>query len=67
MSNKGKNTFDNDAAYWQKVDELSVLKERQRIIEAISKTDTEKFFLYTQMLRLNNTMKKVKIHHGHFR
>jgi hypothetical protein len=58
-----KNTVENDAAYWQKVDELSALKERERIIEAISKSDTEKFFLFTQMLRINNTLQKFKVQH----
>jgi hypothetical protein len=51
-------TSDND--YWQKVDKLAALKERQNIIEAITKTDTEKFFLFTKMLRLHNTLKKIK-------
>jgi hypothetical protein len=46
--------------YWQKVDELAALKECQNIIEAINRTDTEKIFLFTKMLRLHNTLQKVK-------
>lgn len=61
MNQAQKNTTEGDAIYWQKVDELSALKEKQRIIEAISKTDTEKFFLFTKMLRLHNTLQKIKV------
>jgi hypothetical protein len=50
----------NNSDYWQKVDELATLKERQNIIEAITKTDTEKFFLFIKMLRLHNTLQKIK-------
>jgi hypothetical protein len=50
----------SDSDYWQKVDELAALKERQNIIEAITKTDTERFFLFTKMLRLHNTLQKIK-------
>jgi hypothetical protein len=56
-----KNIVDtSDSGYWQKVDELAALKERQNIIEAINRTDTEKFFLFTKMLRLHNTLQEIK-------
>jgi hypothetical protein len=61
MNQAQNNIAESDADYWQKVDELSALKEKQRIIEAISKTDTEKFFLFTKMLRLHNTLQKIKV------
>lgn len=61
VQNTNKNSATTQVEYWQKVDELAAAKERQNIIQAISKPDTEKFFLFTKMLRLHNTLQKIKI------
>ena len=37
--------------------------EKQRIKEAILRTDTDKFFLFTRMLRINSMLKNAKITH----
>jgi hypothetical protein len=47
--------------YWQKADEQFALAERKNIVEAISKSDTEKFYQFTRMMRITNTLKKAKI------
>ena len=46
---------DEDAMY------LSL--ERQRIKQSILKTDTDKFFLFTRMLRINSMLKNAKVIH----
>ncbi len=61
MSQAHNNIVEEDISYWKKVDELSALKEKQRIIESVSKSDTEKFFLFTKMLRLHYTFQKIKV------
>lgn len=47
--------------YWQKADEQFALAEKKNIVEAISKSDTEKFYQFTRMMRITNTLKKAKI------
>lgn len=37
--------------------------EEARLREAINRTDSEKFRLFTRMMRINMMMKKAKIHH----
>lgn len=48
---------------WEKMDALYEAEERARRKEAILRTDTEKFLLFTRMMRINNTLKKAKIIH----
>ena len=45
---------------WNQMDELFALVERKNILEAINKTDTEKFLLFTKMIRIANTLKKLR-------
>ena len=45
----------------REVDELYLSAEKARMKEAILKTDTEKFLLFTRMIRVNNTLKKLRI------
>ena len=50
----------NDA---QNTEALYLAEENRRRKEAILKTDTEKFYLFTRMMRINNTLRKAKIVH----
>ena len=59
-SNNDKSNLHDDA-YWLQMDELFALAEQKRIIEAIKKTDTEKFYAFTSMLRVTNTLNKIKV------
>ena len=61
MSQAHNYNAEDAVSYWKKVDELAALKEKQRILESVSKSDTEKFFLFTKMLRLHNTFQKIKV------
>lgn len=36
-------------------------EEKKRIREAISRTDTEKFFLFTRLMKINFMLKNAKI------
>lgn len=56
--NTNKKTIQDDL-YWQKMDELYASADKKNLIIAISRTDTEKFHLFTTMLRINNTLKKM--------
>lgn len=56
----GNNTLTIDQ-YWQKVDDQFAAAERKNILEAIKKSDTEKFYLFTRMLRITNTLNKAKV------
>ena len=51
----------NDADYWQQMDKLFAEVEKKNMIAAIKKSDTEKFYDFTAMMRITNTLKKVKI------
>ncbi len=48
---------------FQDIDALYLTEEIKRRKEAILKSDTEKFFQFTRMMRVNNTLKKAKIIH----
>ncbi|MEI9959019.1 MAG: hypothetical protein WDM90_22510 [Ferruginibacter sp.] len=61
MSSTDKNIAATSDEYWKKMDELFAIAERKNIISAISKTDTEKFYEFTKMMRITNTLKKAKI------
>ena len=61
MSDEQKNIVNENGEYWKKMDELFALEEKRRIIEAIKMSDTEKFYLFTRMIRLYNTFKKIKV------
>jgi hypothetical protein len=37
------------------------IAERKNIVAAITKSDTEKFYEFTRMMRITNTLKKAKI------
>jgi hypothetical protein len=60
MRSQNKNNIGSNE-YWQKADEQFALAERKNIVEAISKSDTEKFYQFTRMMRITNTLKKAKI------
>ena len=45
------------------IDALYLSQEIARRKEAISRSDTEKFFHFTRMLRISNTLKKAKTIH----
>lgn len=47
----------------QDIDALYLYAEKSRRKEAILRTDTEKFFQFTRMMRINNTLKRAKIIH----
>jgi hypothetical protein len=47
----------------QHIDALYLAEENRRRKEAILRTDTEKFYLFTRMMRINNTLSKAKIIH----
>jgi hypothetical protein len=59
-------SFDNklnphNAAHWQQMDELFAADEKKKLLEAIIKSDTEKFYAFTSMLRLTNTLNKITV------
>jgi hypothetical protein len=43
------------------MDELFALAEKKNLLEAINRSDTEKFYAFTSMLRVANTLNKVKL------
>ena len=45
----------------QEQDSLYLSEENKNRFEAITKSDTEKFFLFTRMLRINSMLKSAKI------
>jgi hypothetical protein len=47
-------------AYWLQMDKLYALAEEKNLKAAIKKTDTEKFYAFTSMLRVTNTLNKIK-------
>ncbi len=51
----------HDDTYWLKMDKLYALAEEKNLIAAIKKTDTEKFYAFTSMLRVANTLNKLKL------
>jgi hypothetical protein len=48
-------------AYWLQMDKLHALAEEKNLIAAIKKTDTEKFYAFTSMMRVANTLNKIKV------
>jgi hypothetical protein len=48
-------------AYWLQMDRLYAEAEEKNLIAAIKKTDTEKFYTFTSMLRVANTLNKIKV------
>ncbi len=48
-------------AYWLQMDKLYAEAEEKNLKAAVKKTDTEKFYAFTSMLRLTNTLNKVKL------
>ncbi len=48
-------------AYWLQMDKLYAKAEEKNLIAAIKKTDTEKFYAFTSMLRVANTLNKIKV------
>jgi hypothetical protein len=45
------------------LDTMYLSAEKQRIKDAILRTDTDKFFLFTRMLRINSMLKNAKVAH----
>ena len=60
MQNPIENKSIHSDAYWKEVDKLFALAEKKNLLEAINKSDTEKFYLFTRMLRITNTLKKAR-------
>jgi hypothetical protein len=58
-----KNNLDIPSNQLHDLDTLYLAEENKRRKEAILKTDTEKFFLFTRMMRISNTLKKFKVTH----
>ena len=52
-----KNLLPEDDNILHDIDAMYLSVEKQRIKEAILKTDTDKFFLFTRMLRINSMLK----------
>ena len=61
MKDTEENKSANSDAYWENADKLFVLAEKKNLLEAINKSDTEKFYLFTRMLRITNTLEKARI------
>ena len=51
----------NNAEYWNQVDQLFTEAEKKNLIESIKKSDTEKFYDFTAMMRVTNTLNRVKL------
>ena len=47
--------------YWRQMDKLFAFAEEKNLMAAIKKTDTEKFYAFTSMLRVTNTLNKLKV------
>lgn len=47
--------------YWADMDKSFASAEKKKLLTAVKRSDTEKFYLFTAMLRLNNTLRRVKI------
>jgi len=58
-----KNMVHEDDNVLRDEDAMYLSAERQRIKQAILKTDTDKFFLFTRMLRINSMLKNAKVTH----
>lgn len=52
---------------WQKMDAFHQAEEIARRKEAILRTDTEKFFRFTKMMRVNNTLRRMRVTHKKMR
>ena len=63
MKFEDKNSFEPQNTVLHDIDALYLAEERKRIKEAILQTDTDKFFLFTRMLRINLMLKRAKITH----
>jgi hypothetical protein len=61
MPSENKNIIASSDEYWKKMDEHFAIAEKKNIMAAISKSDTEKFYEFTRMMRITNTLKKAKI------
>jgi hypothetical protein len=59
-SHNDKSNLHTDA-YWLQMDELFALAEKKNLTAAIKKTDTEKFYAFTSMMRMANTLAKAKV------
>ena len=46
--------------YWKEADTLFALAEEKNRLAAIKRTDTEKFYLFTKMMRITNTLEKLR-------
>ena len=51
----------NSDEYWKQMDNLFAEDEKKKLIESIKKSDTEKFYNFTAMMRITNTLKRVKV------
>ncbi len=61
MSSNNDTSHLHTDAYWLQMDRLYTLAEEKNLIAAIKKTDTEKFYTFTSMLRVANTLNKIKV------
>jgi hypothetical protein len=58
-----KNSSPEDDNILNDIDALYMSAEKQRIKQAILKTDTDKFLLFTRMLRINSMLKNANVIH----
>ena len=48
-------------AYWLLIDKLYAAAEEKNLKTAIKRTDTEKFYAFMSMLRVANTLNKIRV------
>ncbi len=51
----------NSDKYWKQMDSLFAEAEKKNLIESIKKSDTEKFYDFTAMMRFTNTLRRLKV------
>jgi len=58
-----KNIIHEDVNILHDIDAMYLSAEKQRIKQAILKTDTDKFLLFTRMLRINSMLQNAEVIH----
>ncbi len=61
MSPNNNTPNPHDNKYWLQMAKLFELAEKKNLLTSINRSDTEKFYQFTTMLRVANTLSKVKI------
>ena len=63
MNSEEKNIAVIQNNTFQDIDAIYLSAEKQRIRKAILYTDTEKFLLFTRMIRINSMLRNARITH----